>query len=121
MAIVGELTWNVSDTFRLTGGLRYFDLDYDNDTFMGVGLYESFAINEERSFDGSDSDTLFKFNASWDLNDNAMLYGTVSEGFRRGGTNAVPLSGIFAESEAWLRYDPDYTTNYEIGMKGHDK
>jgi outer membrane receptor protein involved in Fe transport len=47
-----------------------------------------------------------------------MLYATVSEGFRRGGTNAVPLSGIFAESPAWLRYGPDYTTNYEIGFKG---
>lgn len=117
-AVFGELTWNVTDSFRLTGGLRYFDLDYENDTFMGVGLYESFSINEEVSFDGSDSDTLFKFNAAWDFRENAMLYGTISEGFRRGGTNAVPLSGVFAESPAWLRYGPDYTTNYEIGIKG---
>jgi outer membrane receptor protein involved in Fe transport len=117
-AVFGELTWNVTDSFRLTGGLRYFDLDYDNDTFMGVGLYDSFSINEEVSFDGGDSDTLFKFNASWDVRENAMLYGTISEGFRRGGTNAVPLSGVFAESPAWLRYGPDYTTNYEIGIKG---
>jgi outer membrane receptor protein involved in Fe transport len=117
-AAFGELTWNVTDTFRLTGGLRYFDLDYDNYTFMGVGLYDTFGSNEEVTFDGSDSDTLFKFNASWDFRENAMLYATVSEGFRRGGTNAVPLSGIFAESEAWLRYDPDYTTNYEFGIKG---
>jgi outer membrane receptor protein involved in Fe transport len=117
-AVFGELTWNVTDSFRLTGGLRYFDLDYENDTFMGVGLYESFSINEQVSFDGSDSDTLFKFNAAWDFRENAMLYGTISEGFRRGGTNAVPLSGVFAESPAWLRYGPDYTTNYEIGIKG---
>jgi outer membrane receptor protein involved in Fe transport len=47
-----------------------------------------------------------------------MLYGTISEGFRRGGTNAVPLSGIFAESPAWLRYGPDTTTNFEVGLKG---
>jgi outer membrane receptor protein involved in Fe transport len=117
-AVFGELTWNITDTVRLTGGARYFDLDYDNDTFMGVGLYDSFSINERVTFEGSDSDTLFKFNASWDFRDNAMLYGTISEGFRRGGTNAVPLSGVFAESPAWLRYDPDYTTNYEIGVKG---
>jgi iron complex outermembrane receptor protein len=117
-AVFGELTWNVSDRFRLTGGFRYFDLDYDNYTFMGVGLYDSFSINEEVTFDGSDSDTLFKFNAAWDMNDDNMLYATISEGFRRGGTNAVPLSGVFAESPAWLTYGPDYTTNYEIGVKG---
>ncbi len=117
-AVFGELTWHVSDTFRMTGGFRYFDIDYKNDTFMGVGLWDSFAVNEQIRFEGSDSDTLFKFNAAWDVRDNAMIYGTISEGFRRGGTNAVPLSGIFAENPAWLRYGPDYTTNYELGIKG---
>jgi outer membrane receptor protein involved in Fe transport len=119
LAVFGELTWNISEDFRLTGGLRYFDLDYTNDTFMGVGLYESFHIDEQVYLEGSDSDTLFKLNASWDLNESAMVYGTVSEGFRRGGTNAVPLSGTFAESPAWLRYGPDSTTNYELGIKGN--
>jgi outer membrane receptor protein involved in Fe transport len=117
-ALFGELTWNVSDVFRLTGGIRYFDIDSENDTFMGVGLYDSFSINERVQFDGSDSDTLFKFNASWDVRDNSMLYATFSQGFRRGGTNAVPLSGVFAESPAWLKYDPDTTNNYELGFKG---
>jgi len=118
-AVFGELTWNINDRFRLTGGFRYFDLDYTNDTFMGVGLYESFSIDERRQFDGSDSDTLFKFNLAYDVNEDTMLYGTISEGFRRGGTNAVPLSGIFAEDPAWLRYEPDTTTNYEVGIKGN--
>jgi outer membrane receptor protein involved in Fe transport len=119
MAVFGELTWNISGDFRLTGGFRYFDLEYTNDTFMGVGLYEAFHIDEQVYLEGSDSDTLFKLNASWDLNESAMVYGTVSEGFRRGGTNAVPLSGTFAESPAWLSYGPDTTTNYELGIKGN--
>jgi outer membrane receptor protein involved in Fe transport len=117
-AVFGELTWNISDEFRLTGGFRYFDLDYTNDTFMGVGLYEAFHIDEQVFLEGSDSDTLFKVNAAFDVNDETMLYGTISEGFRRGGTNAVPLSGTFAESPAWLTYGPDTTTNYEVGIKG---
>lgn len=116
-ALFGELTWNVNDVFRLTGGIRYFDIDSENDTFMGVGLYDG-SINERVQFDGSDSDTLFKVNASWDVRDNSMLYATFSQGFRRGGTNAVPLSGVFAESPAWLKYDPDTTNNYELGIKG---
>ncbi|KAA9133228.1 TonB-dependent receptor [Marinihelvus fidelis] len=119
-ALFGELTWNISDTFRLTGGFRSFDNEYTNHTFMGVGLYTSFAIDDEVTFEGDDSDTLFKFNASWDVSDDMMLYGTVSEGYRRGGANAVPLSGTFAEDPAWQVYDPDTTTNYEIGLKGGD-
>lgn len=120
-ALFGEVTWNVSDAFRLTGGFRHFKNDYKNDTFMGVGLYTSFAIDEQVQFSGSDSDTLYKINAAWDVNDHTMLYGTVSEGYRRGGANAVPLSGVFAENPAWQTYDPDKTTNYELGLKGSDQ
>jgi outer membrane receptor protein involved in Fe transport len=117
-AVFGELTWNVTDTFRLMGGFRYFDVDYRNDTFQGVGLYTSFAFDSEAQFSGSESDTIFKFNAAWDINDDMMLYGTMSEGYRRGGSNAVPLEGIFAEDPSWQTYEADTTTNYEIGLKG---
>lgn len=117
-AAFGEITWNATDRFRLTGGLRYFDNSYRNNTHMGVGLYTSFHTDDYVNFKGSDSDFLFKVNASYDINDDTMLYGTVSEGYRRGGANAVPLSGIFAEDPAWQRYGPDSVTNYEIGLKG---
>lgn len=117
-AIFGELTWHISDTFRVTGGFRYFDVEYENNTFQGVGLYNAFAIDTTARFTGSDSDTIFKLNASWDVNDDMMLYGTISEGYRRAGANAVPLEGVFAEDPAWQTYEPDTTTNYEIGLKG---
>ncbi|MEJ8566572.1 TonB-dependent receptor [Elongatibacter sediminis] len=117
-ALFGELTWNISETFRITGGFRSFDHDYKNTTNMGVGLYTSFSFDDTVEFSDSDSDTLFKFNASWDIHDRMMAYGTISEGYRRGGTNAVPLSGVFAEDPVWQRYGPDTVTNYEIGIKG---
>lgn len=117
-AVFGEVTWHVSDTFRLTGGMRYFDNSYNNVTNMGVGLYTSFHTDETVTFKGSDSDFLFKVNAAYDINEDTMLYGTISEGYRRGGANAVPLSGFFAEDPAWQRYAPDSVTNYEIGLKG---
>ena len=117
-AVFGELTWHIVDNFRLTGGIRYFENKFTNTTFMGVGLYDSFSINEIVEFDGKDTDTLFKVNAAWDWKDWSMIYATFSQGFRRGGSNAVPLSGVFAESPAWLRYGPDTTDNWELGIKG---
>ena len=120
LGIFGELTFNVSDTFRLTGGLRWFQNDFDNFTFMSIGLWDPaiFQITDTAFFEESEDDVLFKLNASWDISDDAMLYGTISEGYRRGGSNAVPLSGPFAEDPGWLRYDSDSAVNYELGIKG---
>ena len=47
-----------------------------------------------------------------------MVYGTFSEGYRRGGANAVPLEGSLAERPAWQRYSSDNVVNYELGIKG---
>ena len=33
------------------------------------------------------SDTILKFNLQWDINDDIMVYGTWSEGYRPGGFN----------------------------------
>ncbi len=117
-AVFGELTWNVTDRFHLTGGFRWYDNKFKNDTHMEVGLYDSFHFVDDASYKDDDDGTLWKFNASYDLENNMMLYGTISEGYRRGGTNAVPLSGVFAEDPVWQRYDSDSVTNYEIGIKG---
>ncbi len=117
-ALFGELTWNVTDDLHLTGGFRYYDNKYKNDTHMEVGLYTGFRIVEGANFSGDDNGTLWKFNASYDVEDNLMVYGTVAEGYRRGGSNAVPLSGPFAEDPVWQIYGPDSVVNYEIGIKG---
>lgn len=117
-AAFGELTWHLSDDVQVTGGLRYFKSDFSNDTYMALPLYVGFAPPTNASFDSNDDGTLFKLNASWRFAGRNTLYGTVSEGYRRGGSNAVPLTGTFAEKPAWQRYEPDSVVNYEIGIKG---
>lgn len=72
----------------------------------------------EQLWETNDNDMLFKGSLSWDFTENDMLYGTVSEGYRRGGTNAVPLSGIYGEDPAWQEYGSDSVVNYELGVKG---
>jgi outer membrane receptor protein involved in Fe transport len=117
-AIYGELTWHASDRVHLTGGLRYFDNKSRNDTFIDLPLYASFSDPTEATFRASEDDLLFKANAAIDFSDDDLFYVTVSEGYRRGGSNAVPLSGTFAEDPRWQVYVADTVTNYEIGIKG---
>jgi hypothetical protein len=55
---------------------------------------------------------VYKFNASYKVSSDVLVYGTASEGFRPGGANNVP--GL---NEALVVYDPDSLWNYEAGVK----
>ena len=114
-SVFGELTWHLSDAFRATFGLRYFHNKIRNDTLIELPIYPGPAV---MASDFSDNGTLFKLNLAYDWSEHSMLYATVSEGYRRGGTTAVPVSGTFAENPAYLSYDADSVLNYEVGIKG---
>jgi outer membrane receptor protein involved in Fe transport len=68
-----------------------------------------------------------KFNLSYQLNVDTLLYGTVAKGFRPGGGNApVPTSGpvscgsdlaALGLSASPLQYNPDSLWSYEAGEK----
>ncbi len=122
-AIYGELTYHLSDTLRMTGGLRWFETENVNDTIMGFPLVEGWTSSEVPQSKGDDDGILLKLNMSWNMSEENMLYGTISEGYRRGGANAVPSldnGDPFGEpnSDKVLTYDKDTVTNYELGIKG---
>jgi len=115
MAVFGEMTYHFSDSFRTTLGFRRFENEFVNDSVVGLPVWDDYT---ETSFKTSEGDNLFKANISYDLTDDTMLYSTIAEGYRRGGANAVPLSGGFRESDAWQEYESDTAVNYEVGLKG---
>lgn len=117
-AIFGEVTYHVSDRLRLTAGARYFENKFDSEFFAQIGLYSASRVSDTAAATTEDDDLIFKFNASYDLNEADMFYSTISEGYRRGGSNAVPTAGFFAENPSWLAYGSDTNTNYEVGIKG---
>ena len=63
-------------------------------------------------------DHIFKLNTSYKVGEALNTYIDYSQGFRRGGSNGIPISGPFAANPALLIYTPDKTKNYEIGAKG---
>ena len=121
-AIFGELTWHVTPKWQVTAGGRYFsqsfDVDFNEDLpFCGatcgnaLGAFEVNNTQRERN-------NLFKLNTSYDLTESTKLYATYSEGFRRGGATGLPPVGIYASLPAYFTYRPDFSKNYEAGIKG---
>jgi len=125
LAVYGELTYHFSDTFRLTGGFRWFDNETINNSHLGYPLVVGWTVSPSPEESISNDDTLFKLNASWDLANDKMLYATYSEGYRHGGAQAVPDGDAvppdnFGEpnASAIRTFEADTVTNYEIGIKG---
>lgn len=127
LAAFAELTWHATDQWQFTLGARVFRQEVDAVLFQslpycGAGCADDGAdplgttrANSSQSF----NDQIFKFNTSYDINDDLMVYLTVSEGFRRGGANALPQSGPFFDPGFSLAYEPDTLLNSEIGIKGY--
>ncbi len=124
LAFFGELTWDFSDKWSMTGGLRYYDIDLQVDgSFNFVSGFTTVdgdaggtlnAIEPENS-----SDTIGKFTLTYVPNDDILLYGTYSQGFRRGGFNRQGdiIHRTTGEFVFPAFYDTDTIDNYEFGWK----
>jgi iron complex outermembrane recepter protein len=113
-ALYGEYSYKFTD--KLTGllGARAFRADESDD------------LNSTHPFGGFSppvaTPTLYshahkvtpKFYLSYQLTPAAMLYGTVSEGFRIGGGNLVNVMPLPAQDRT---YQPDWLWNFEVGAK----
>jgi len=122
-ALFGELTWNITDSWQVTAGVRQFWQDFKVDTFSqlpycGIFCGDSPAGETVVGGDQSIDDQIYKFNTSFDFGNDQMVYFTYAEGFRRGGANGIPLAGPFAASPDLLLYEPDESENLELGLKG---
>ena len=117
---------NVTDRLQVTGGVRGFDQQLDISTITKLPICGAFCSNDgtdpEGTTLGSDDTThrrvLGKFNASYHITPDTMLYATASEGYRRGGANGVPTAGQFAQNAGFVAFGPDTVRNYELGVKG---
>jgi iron complex outermembrane receptor protein len=125
-AVFGQTTWNVTDAFHLTGGLRFTKDDrkniggtnngwaYDNTVPQvpidpGLDpLQPGSGFNTYQHNDGhySGSKTTWLGRANYDVTRDFMVYGSVSTGYKSGGLQ-----------DGGLHYGPETLTNYELGTK----
>lgn len=122
-AVFGEVYYTINK-FTITAGLRYFNWEQDIE-FYQSGLFNGGANSDPRP-KGSTDGVNPKFAVSYDVNENTMLYGLISKGFRYGGINgAIPeavcadeLDQVEREGGDVRFFDPDELWNYEVGAKG---
>jgi len=121
LSVYGELTYHAGDNWHITGGLRWYDNELKNNTALDFPLFVGVVVPFEEYPTQAEDDVQFKLNVAYDISDSMMAYGTISEGFRRGGSNAIPKPpSFFAEPNFELieSYSADTVRNYEIGLKG---
>jgi outer membrane receptor protein involved in Fe transport len=122
-ALFGELSFDLAPGLTATAGARWFKTDNSLYGFFGYGdwgwsskgVASCFSpvpfrgapcVDLDKSTDESGS--LGRFNLSWRIDDDKMVYATWSEGFRPGGVNR---DGTLPP------YKSDFLTNYEFGWK----
>jgi len=108
-----EADYKLTDALTLTVGGRYTEDDKDSgliDASMpGLAKLGSLANPFQKSW----SEFTPKLNLRYRLNDDAMVYGLYSKGFRAGGFSGRP--GTY--EAASIAYNPETVDNYELGWK----
>jgi iron complex outermembrane receptor protein len=121
------VSYDLTEQLTATVGLRYYDMESD---FYGSSNFAEKGTDGDsgRDYDVTGGhtdeplkadDTITKYNLSYQANDDWLLYGTLSEGFRPGGFNrgggADSINPDFPGVK--VTYDTDDVTNYEFGWK----
>jgi len=134
-AVFTDDTWHVTKKLDLTAGVRYFDYNESYYLYEG-GIFGAIAhvpltTNAKEKASGFNP----RFNASYHMTDDVMVYAEAAKGFRYGGANqptpiATPASSTgsipqkclydleqYGYSQAPLTFGPDHLWDYTVGEK----
>ena len=119
-ALFGQFYYDLSEKLKFTLGLRYFNSTLKKD-IDETGADFGFA-NSPFKTEFQESGINPKFNLTYQINKDKMVYANIAKGFRIGDSNE--LLPIFAQEEMvdkgleWpSEYGSDYIWNYELGYK----
>ena len=121
-AVFGDLGYRITPNWLVSGGARVFK--YDDNVSARLIDYAGGIVDANRNdSNGESGKSFFRFNTSYQLTPDLLGYVTLSQGFRRGGTNPFRdrTSGGATRlvREDVKRYEPDSTDNLEVGVKGY--
>lgn len=113
-AAYANLTYQVTDALRVSGGVRY--TEEEKDYFRRTNVASNApALVSAYTFAppvGEYDDTSVMISADYDLTDGVMVYARFAQGFKSGGYNG--RANTAAES---TEYRPETADSYEFGVK----
>ena len=112
-AIFGQTTYDFTDKFQATLGLRYTDDEKDFFVQQYGQLWLDSGIPVVAPINLSDSQLSWELSANYKLNDDAILYGRVSDGFRAQSIQGRDVAFLLGPTTA----DSETIRSYEIGYK----
>jgi iron complex outermembrane receptor protein len=132
-SIFGSLSWNVTDQFKVTAGLRGSsdEKSYRRRVAYGTGtqVYGGFVQlppaveglpalilgTPPGSQSGSETDRSWMPSAKlqYQIDPKAMVYASYSRGFKAGGFNGSDTTGVPAN----IPFAPEHVNAYEVGLK----
>lgn len=107
-AVFANIGYNVSDSLRISGGLRYTDDEKDAYTECCIDPTSGKANFDEVSWDIA---------ANFTLDNGLNIYGTIQNGYQSGQFPARPFC-LFGDPNCFTASDNVTAINYEIGIKG---
>ena len=110
-------TYHVTDDFRLIGSARYTNTSKQGSFTSGIdfgnglgGPPAAYTAANGKIGEGSFDPSL---TAQFDARKNVMFYATYAQGSKSGGF----VSNTFGTTNATFTFQPERSTNYEVGMK----
>ena len=105
LAFFGEMSYDLTDKWSVTGGARWFEFDRDMFDLYQIPLglpAQSDPDANGLTSKSTDSDTTFKFSTEYHFTPDVMAYALYSEGFRLGGAE-LAARGRHRRGAAHLR------------------
>jgi iron complex outermembrane receptor protein len=110
-AVFGEARWDITDSWRVIGGIRYTDEEKD---FVGqnvtLAAVPGFSFTDKSSFD----DTNYRLALQWSVTQDVMLYTSYATGFKSGGYSSDCFGPVPA---CFNPVDPESVKTWEVGMR----
>jgi iron complex outermembrane recepter protein len=121
LGVYGQTTWNLSDSFAITSGVRWQEETKEASIRQGVNIPGPSVISlalspaavSANGLERDASEVTWSVTPQWTVTDDVMLFATAAHGFKSGGFN----TGFGRLPIAQREFDDEDIMHYEAGAK----
>jgi iron complex outermembrane recepter protein len=117
LGVFGQLQWDVTDSVRLSGGLRYVNIGVNLEDYVTADFPQRNIQGGDRSFDS----TVFNAGVVYKFTPEVSVFANFAQGFSVPDLGRVfrrPPAGVVNVLDSLRLTEPQKVDNYEIGIRG---